>query len=158
MPKTIENKAMETIGIISAMALLPQGLRKRKRGIDVRPKARSASTNHPRFFSDDFNNPMPMKKRDKPTNKKKATEKKVCGKPVVSGNMPIPINAHELKINIIVPALPKEVVNIPLFLMPIAKQMPRMPAITSPKLNRIEVIPWADQIGLSPGEPPRSER
>jgi len=158
MPKIIENKAMEIIGIISAMALLPQGLGERKRGIDVRPKTRSANTNHPRFFSDDFNNPIPIKKRDKPTNKKKATEKKVCGASVVSGNTPIPINAHELKINIMVPALPKEVVNMPLFLMPIAKQMPRMPAIISPKLNRIEAMPWADQIGLSPGEPPRSER
>jgi hypothetical protein len=149
---------METIGIISAIALLPQGLGVRKRGIEVRPKIRSANVNHPSFFSYDFINPIPMKKRDKPTNKKKATEKKVCGTPVDSGNTPIPINAHELIIRIKVPVLPKGELKIPLFLMPIAKQMPRIPAIISPKLNRIEAMPCAAHIGLSPGEPPRSER
>ncbi len=85
-------------------------------------------------------------------------EKKVWGAPVVSGNTPIPINAHAFKTKLIVPKLPIEVLKIPLFLMPIPKKMPRIPAITNPKLNRIEEMPFADHIGLSPGDPAKSER
>lgn len=145
------------MGIISATALLPRGFGVRKSGIEISPNMKSANVNPPKVLSDDFKNAIPMRRRERLIMKKKTTEKNLCGVPVVSGNIPTPIKAHVVRRRDMVPALPKIVFNNPLFLSPIAKKIPRIPATMSPALKRIEEIPCAAQIGSSPGKPPRSE-
>jgi len=156
IPNIKANIEIAAIGNISATALLPQGLGIRKRGTETSAMTSSMIVNHPKAFSDDPINAGPIKRREKETMKKDAIEKYVCRTPVVSGNMPIPIRAHAPRKRNTVPTRPNCVSNISLFLRPITKHIPRIPATMSPKLNKIETMPREAHIDFSPGIPPKS--
>ncbi len=69
---------------------------------------------------------------------KKESEATICGAPVGSGNMPMPLSSHDPKIIIGAPIRPDG--NVMLILRPRAKTRARIPLIMIPKFRIVAVI------------------
>ncbi len=144
--------------MISPTAFEPIGFGVTKNGTAVNPKIKSAVDSKPNFLSPDLRKARERNTKAIPPKIEKAIEKRVCQVHVLSGNKPTPIRADASNTRNTVPIYPKLPFTKLLFLNPNPKSIPRIPAVTSPKLNIKEAAPYVPHRESEPGVPPISER